>query len=245
MPNEKIKTTGISWGVSVLYEPPDNLPIATFDEEIKQEINFFAKTLFRNKEVIFGIKNKDRVRHMWAVGKTGTGKSTMLANMIIDDFKKDRGVAYIDPHGDTCEILLDYIPSHRINDVVYFNPADRDFPITLNPLEVKNQEEAELVVSGLMSIFTKVWANVWSARMEYILRNSFMTLATYPNSTLEDVLKILVNNNFRNQVLQKTTDQALIHFWKEVAPLPSLSPTLISIASYIFNSDFSDKPSYC
>ena len=215
LPSEKIKTTGISWGVSVLYEPPDNLPIATSDEEAKKEINFFAKTLFRNQEVIFGIKNKDRVRHMWAVGKTGTGKSTMMTNMIIDDFKKDRGVAYIDPHGDTCEILLDYIPSHRINDVVYFNPADRDFPITLNPLEVKNQEEAELVVSGLMSIFTKVWANVWSARMEYILRNSFMTLATYPNSTLEDVLKILVNNNFRNQVLQKTTDQALIHFWKE------------------------------
>lgn len=215
LPSEKIKTTGISWGVSVLYEPPDNLPIAVDDENIKKEINFFAKTLFKNREVIFGIKNKDRMRHMWAVGKTGTGKSTMMANMIIDDFKKDRGVAYIDPHGDTCEILLDYIPSHRINDVIYFNPADRDYPITLNPLEVKNNEEAELVVSGLMSIFTKVWANVWSARMEYILRNSFMTLATYPNSTLEDVLKILVDKNFRNQVLQKTTDSALIHFWKQ------------------------------
>jgi len=127
----------------------------------------------------------------------------MMANMIIDDFKKDRGVAYIDPHGDTCEILLDYIPGHRINDTIYFNPADRDYPITINPLEVKNQEEAELVVSGLMSIFTKVWANVWSARMEYILRNSFMTLTNYPDTTLEDVLKILVNKNFRDRVLEK------------------------------------------
>ncbi len=215
LPTEKIKTSGINWGVSVLYEPPENLPVATEDESTKKEINFFAKTLFRNKEVIFGIKNKDRLRHIWTVGKTGTGKSTMMANMIIDDFKKDRGVAYIDPHGDTCEILLDYIPSHRINDTIYFNPADKDYPITINPLEVKNQEEAELVVSGLMSIFTKVWANVWSARMEYILRNSFMTLTNYPDTTLEDVLKILVNKNFRDRVLEKTTDQALVHFWKE------------------------------
>lgn len=215
LPSEKIKVMGINWGHSVLYEPPDNLPTATTDEEAKKEINFFAKTVFRNQEVIFGIKNKDRTRHIWAVGKTGTGKSTMMANMIIDDFKKDRGVAYIDPHGDTCEILLDYIPSHRINETVYFNPADRDFPIVINPLEVTNKEEAELVVSGLMSIFTKVWANVWSARMEYILRNSFMSLTEYPNATLADVLKILVDRGFRNNVLQKVTDPSLVHFWKE------------------------------
>jgi hypothetical protein len=215
MPSEKIKVAGISWGTSVLYEPPENLPIASVNEEEKKNINFFAKTTFRNQEVIFGIKNKDRMRHIWTVGKTGTGKSTMMVNMIIDDFKKGRGVAYIDPHGDNCETLLDYIPSHRINDTIYFNPADRNYPIKINPLEVRNKEEAELVVSGLMSIFTKVWANVWSARMEYILRNSFMSLTEYPNATLEDVLKILVNKNFRNSVMQKITDPSLIHFWRE------------------------------
>ncbi len=215
LPSEKIKVAGIGWGHSVLFEPPENLPIATPDEEAKKDINFFAKTIFRNQEVIFGIKNKDRTRHIWAVGKTGTGKSTMMANMIIDDFKKGRGVAYIDPHGDTCDTLLDYIPSHRINDTVYFDPSDRDFPIVINPLEVTNKEEAELVVSGLMSIFTKVWANVWSARMEYILRNSFMSLTEYPNATLADVLKILVDKGFRNNVLQKVTDPSLVHFWKE------------------------------
>ena len=216
LPSEKIKTASIAWGSAVLSEPPDNLPIALVaNEEDKAHINFFAKTQFKNRESIFGIKDVDRRRHIWAVGKTGTGKSTMIANMIIDDFKKDRGVAYIDPHGDTCEVLLDYIPRHRINDTIYFNPADKDFPITLNPLEVTNREEAELVVSGLMSIFTKVWANVWSARMEYILRNSFMTLAEIPNTTFEDVLKILVNRGFRERALEKVTDQALIHFWRE------------------------------
>src|SRR3989344_772770 len=216
LPSEKIKIPSILWGTSVLSEPPINLPVATdLTDDEKKTINFFAKTLFKNHESIFGIKDEDRLRHVWTVGKTGTGKSTMVANMAIDDFKKGRGVAIIDPHGDLCEDLLDYIPKGRINDTIYFNPADRDFPIAVNPLEVTNREEAEIIVSGLMSIFTKVWANVWSARMEYILRNSFMTLAGIPDTTLEDVLKILVNQNFRNRILSKINDRALIAFWKD------------------------------
>lgn len=216
LPSEKIKTASIAWGTAVLSEPPDNLPAAIdADEESKKKINFFARTQFKNRDTIFGLKEEDRMRHLWSVGKTGTGKSTMLANMAIDDLKKDRGVAYIDPHGDTVDILLNYIPKHRINNTVVFNPADKDFPINLNPLEVTNREEAELVVSGLMSIFTKVWANVWSARMEYILRNSFMTLAEQPNTTLADVLKLLSNKRYRDDIVAKTHDMALVHFWRE------------------------------
>ena len=216
LPSEKIKIPSILWGKAIFSEPPENLPasIDATDEE-KKKINFFAKTLFKNKETIFGIKDNDRTRHIWTVGKTGTGKSTMIANMGIDDFKKDRGIGIIDPHGDLCDDVLDYIPSHRINDTIYFNPADRDFPIVLNPLEVTNREEAELVVSGLMAIFTKVWANVWSARMEYILRNAFMTLSEVPNTTLEDVLKILSNQSYRNKIVGKLDDSALVHFWQE------------------------------
>jgi hypothetical protein len=216
LPSEKIKTPTIAWGTSVLSEPPNNLPVALgTTEEQKATINFFAKALFKNRETIFGIKDIDRTRHIWTVGKTGTGKSTMIANMAIDDLKKGRGLGVIDPHGDLVDELLDFIPKSRINDTIYFNPADREYPITLNPLEVTNREEAELVVSGLMSIFTKVWANVWSARMEYILRNSFMTLSEVPNATLEDVLKILSNQSYRNKVLSKINDQALVHFWKQ------------------------------
>lgn len=216
LPSEKIKVPTIVWGTAVLSEPPNNLPVSTdLGDEEKQTINFFAKTLFKNHETIFGIKDVDRLRHIWTVGKTGTGKSTMIANMVIDDFKKGRGVAVIDPHGDLCDDILDYIPKSRINDTIYFNPADRDFPINVNPLEVVNREEAELVVSGLMSIFTKIWENVWSARMEYILRNCFMTLSEVENSTLEDVLKLLSNNSFRNRTLSKIQDQTLINFWKD------------------------------
>jgi len=216
LPSEKIKIPSILWGTNVLSEPPANLPTAAnLTDEQKGQINFFAKTLFKNKETIFGIKSEDRYRHIWTVGKTGTGKSTMIANMAIDDLKKGRGLGVIDPHGDLCDDILDYIPSSRINETIYFNPADTDFPISLNPLEVTNREEAELVVSGLMAIFTKVWANVWSARMEYILRNSFMTLSEVSDATLADVLKLLSNQSYRNKVVSKISDTALAHFWKE------------------------------
>ena len=216
LPSDKIKTPTIAWGTSVLSEPPDNLPTAlNVSEEEKQQINFFGRTIFKNRDVIFGIKDKDRRRHVWTIGKTGTGKSTLLINMAIDDMKKGRGLAYIDPHGDACEILLDYIPKSRINDVVYFNPADKDYPIVINPLEVTNREEAEIVTSGLMAIFTKVWENVWSARMEYILRNSFLTMAQAGNATLEDVLRLLVDKNMRARVLDVVKDPSLVQFWKE------------------------------
>ncbi len=215
LPSEKIKVPSILWGTSVLSEAPENLPVAqNASDQEKLKINFFAKTMYKNSEQIFGIRETDRRRHVWVVGKTGTGKSTLIQNMAIDDFKKSRGIGIIDPHGDTCEMILDYIPSHRINDTVYFNPADRDYPISINPLEVTNREEAELVVSGLMSIFTKVWANVWSARMEYILRNSFLTLSHVENTTLADVLKLLSDKGYRDKILEKVNDASLIHFWK-------------------------------
>jgi len=216
LPSEKIKTSSIIWGTKVLSEPPENLPAAIdLTDEQKKNINFFARTQFKNREAVFGLKTADRRRHVWALGKTGTGKSTLIANMAIDDFKKNRGVAVIDPHGDLCDDLLNYIPRSRINDTIYFNPADREYPISINPLEVKNKEEGELVASGLMSIFTKVWANVWSARMEYILRNSFLTLTQIPGSTLQDVLKLLGSSNFRERALSKIDDPALEHFWTQ------------------------------
>lgn len=221
LPSEKIKATSIVWGNSILSEAPEKLPIAlSASDETKHKINFFAKTTFKNKDTVFGIKDEDRRRHIWCIGKTGTGKSTLIANMVIDDLKKGRGVAIIDPHGDLSGTILNYIPSSRINDVVYFNPSDKEYPITINPLEVTSKEEAELVVSGIVSIFNKLFGYSWGPRLEYILRNTLLTLSEVPGSTLVDVLTILSDRGFRTKVISKLQDSTLIRFWKEFNEMP-------------------------
>jgi type IV secretory pathway VirB4 component len=209
-------------------------------DEAKQSINFFGKAVFKNREVIFGINDKDRRRHIWTIGKTGTGKSTMIANMAIDDLKKGRGIAVIDPHGDLCEILLDYVPKSRINDVIYFNPADKDYPIVINPLEVTNKEEAELVVSGIVSIFNKIFGFSWGPRLEYILRTSLLTLSDVPNTTLKDIPLLLTNQSYRNQIVSKITEPTLKSFWvDEFDKMPpnlqkeAISPILNKVGQFV------------
>lgn len=241
LPSEKIKTSGIAWGTKVLSEPPENLPNAiTTKEDDRDHVNFFGKTVFKNRDTIFGIKDIDRRRHIWAIGKTGTGKSTLIANMAIDDLKKDRGLAIIDPHGDLCDIVLNYIPKHRINDVIYFNPADTGYPIVINPLEVTNNEEAELVVSGIVSIFNKIFGFSWGPRLEYILRNSLFTLAQYPNSTLKDVPLLLTNKSFRQKVENTISDPTMAAFWRdEFDKMPerlqqeAISPILNKVGQFV------------
>jgi hypothetical protein len=241
LPSDKIKVTGIAWGTKVLSEPPENLPNAiTITEEEKANVNFFGKTVFKNKDTIFGIKDIDRRRHIWAIGKTGTGKSTLIANMAIDDLKKDRGIAVIDPHGDLCDTILDYIPKHRINDVIYFNPADTSYPIVINPLEITNNEEAELVVSGIVSIFNKIFGFSWGPRLEYILRNSLYTLALVPNSTLKDVPLLLTNKDFRQKIEANVTDSTMLSFWRdEFDKMPerlqaeAISPILNKVGQFV------------
>lgn len=241
LPSDKIKVTGIAWGTKVLSEPPENLPNAIVaTEEDKQSINFFGKTIFKNKDTIFGIKNIDRRRHVWAIGKTGTGKSTLIANMAIDDLKKDRGLAIIDPHGDLTDIILNYIPKRRINDVIYFNPADISNPIVINPLEVTNSEEAELIVSGIVSIFNKIFGFSWGPRLEYILRNSLMTLAEVPSSTLKDIPLLLTNKSFRQKIESNLKDPTLLSFWRdEFDKMPeklqqeSISPILNKVGQFV------------
>ena len=241
LPSEKIKTSGIAWGTKVLSEPPENLPNAiNASEEDRLHVNFFGKTIYKNRDTIFGIKDIDRRRHVWAIGKTGTGKSTLIANMAIDDIKKDRGLAVIDPHGDLCDIILNYIPKRRINDVIYFNPADTGNPIVINPLEVTNSEEAELVVSGIVSIFNKIFGFSWGPRLEYILRNSLYTLALVPNSTLKDVPLLLTNKAFRQKVENTVSDPSMLSFWRdEFDKMPdrlqaeAISPILNKVGQFV------------
>ncbi len=180
---------------------------------LPNEITFFAKTNFRNEERVFGIKTDDRRRHMYVIGKTGMGKTNMLENLAIQDIQKGHGIAFIDPHGDTAEKLIKAIPANRINDVIYFNPADQDFPIAFNVLEKVDPEYRHLVASGLVGVFKKIWADSWGPRLEYILRNAIMALLEYPGSTLLGVTRILVDKNYRDRVVEKVTDPVIKSFW--------------------------------
>lgn len=214
LPGLQTKLPNIAWAASVApTEAPSNLPI--FDTKEAKSINYFAKTQFKNAPTTFGLKLEDRLRHVYILGKSGTGKSTLLENMAIDDFKKDKGVAFIDPHGDSINNLLNYIPSHRVNDTIYFNPADRDQPITLNILETANPEQSELVVSGIIAIFHKLYGKFWGPRMQYIFRNALLTLVEIPNSTLPDVVKILSDLAFRQSIYLHIKNQALLSFWQK------------------------------
>ena len=206
----------IAWGKTLLGEPPENLPVITdaTDEE-KQDINFFAKTDFKNKDTIFGIKTADRRKHIYTIGKTGAGKSTLVANMAIDDIRKGRGVGIIDPHGDLSEIILDYIPKRRMNDVVYLEPFDTERPFSLNVLEIKNKQHKDLIASGIVSIFSKIYADSWGPRLEYILRNTIFSLLEIPGSTLIDALRILSDAEYRRRVVPQIQDPVIRNFWEQ------------------------------
>lgn len=178
-----------------------------------EKITFFAKTDARGKDTPFGIKAKDRARHMYVIGKTGMGKSTMLENMAIQDIKNGEGIAFIDPHGATAEKLLDFIPEERIDDVLYFAPFDMQFPVSFNVMEDVGPDKRHLVVSGLMSTFKKIWVDAWSARMEYILSNTLLALLEYPDSTLLGVNRMLSDKKYREAVVDNIQDPSVKSFW--------------------------------
>ena len=187
----------------------------------ESKITILAQTNFRNQQTKFGVKTDDRRRHIYVIGKTGTGKTVLLENMAIQDIQEGHGVAVVDPHGEFAERVLDFIPSSRINDVIYFNPADLDYPLTFNIMEKVDPEYRHLVVSGLMGVFKKIWPDVWSARMEYILRNSILALLEYPGSTLLGINRLLADKDFRQKVIDKVTDPSVKAFWNtEFAKYP-------------------------
>jgi len=179
------------------------------------EVNYFASANFRGESKKFGIKLDDRRRHMYVIGKTGMGKSTMLENMIIQDMQSGKGMAVVDPHGDLVEKVVDFIPSDRINDVVYFNPSDLDHPIAFNILEQVGPEYKNLVANGLVGVFKKIWADSWGPRLEYILINSILSLLEYPGSTLLGVTRMLVDAKYRKKVVKNISDPVVKQFWIE------------------------------
>ena len=181
-------------------------------------ITFFAQTSFRGKQVKFGIKQDDKRRHIYIIGKTGMGKTELIKNMIIQDIVNGKGVCFVDPHGSAAEEVLLLIPENRVKDVVYFNPADLENPIAFNIMEDVGAEYRHLIAGGIMTVFKKIWPDVWSSRMEYILNNTILALLEVPGSTLLGINRLLSDVEWRDTIIAQVKDPIIKSFWtKEFA----------------------------
>lgn len=178
------------------------------------DITPIGYTNWRNQNIPFGIKDKDRLGHIYCIGKTGMGKSTLLQKMAMSDITKGKGCGIIDPHGDVAKYLLERIPEDRKKDLVYINLADENV-IAYNPLHAVHPNYHNLVTSGLISTFKKIWADSWGPRMEYILRFSLLTLLQYPYATLLDIQPLLTDPQFREKVLEYVKDDYIFDFWRK------------------------------
>jgi len=180
-----------------------------------EEIEALGETTFREQRRVFGIRPKDRRHHIYIVGKTGTGKSTLIKNMIIQDLRANHGVALVDPHGDLVEDLLNFIPKSRTNEVIYFNPADESHAMAINILETKGADEKHLVASSLISVFKHLWKEFWGPRLEHILYNAVVALMDTPGQTLLGVYRLLVDDEFRKLIVGNIKDPIVKMFWTE------------------------------
>lgn len=191
--------------------PPVNLPSAQIAES--PDISTFALTNFRNDNIPFGIKHLDRRRHLYVVGKTGMGKSKLLELLMYSDIHAGRGFAILDPHGDLAEQILKYIPNNRINDVIYYNPADEVHPIGFNPLEVTDRAFYQQVVTGFTAIFKKLFISGWNPRLEHILRFITLALLETRGASVVDIPRLLINKTYRQDVISQIQDPVVKDFW--------------------------------
>ncbi len=184
------------------------------DYESKKSLTYIGITNYRSTNLRFGIKDIDRLAHIFCIGKTGVGKSTLLTNMALSDITKGKGLSVIDPHGDVAETLLNNIPKSRKKDLIYFNPSDTANTVFFNPLHGVHPQYHHLVASGLVSVFKKIWGDSWGPRMEYILRFSLLTLLEYPGATLLDIQPLLTDTLHRDKILEHVHNEATIAFWQ-------------------------------
>lgn len=225
LPNISVETPNIIWSRARKAEPPMDLPVVGMDD-----VNVFAQTDYRGQKIQFGLKRADRRRHFYLLGKTGVGKSTVFKNMIISDIIAGEGCCFIDPHGDTVEELLDYIPQNRKDDVIYFNPGDSNNPIGFNLLELDNPSQRDLVADGVVEVFKKQFEFSWGPRLQYLLTNTVATALEAQGTTLLSINRLLMDRNYRKFILKQVKDPILIKFWEEEYAQMSANPKLVSEA---------------
>jgi len=237
-PNLTVKTPNISWVRSRKLEPPVDLPLR--EESEKEGFTLLGRTNFRGSKVEFGIQDADRRRHVYIIGKTGMGKSTLLENMIYSDIMEGKGVGVVDPHGDLADMVLSFVPPNRTNDVVLIDPADRDFPVAFNMLENIDPSMNTIVCSGLIGIFKKIYAESWGPRLEHILRNTILSLLESQGATMLGVTRILQDDDFRKKIVAKITDPIVKSFWvnefdkmQDKFRIEAISPILNKVGQFL------------
>lgn len=211
LPHTTVETPNIVWATTKTAEPPSNIPIA--QPGLEEAVSLFGVTNFRGDNTVFGILRADRGRHMYLLGQTGTGKSGALELLTLSDIYYDKGFAVIDPHGDYAQHVLSFIPESRVEDVVYFNPADTAHPIGFNPLEVTDPTLKGHISSELVGVLKRLFAESWGPRLEYILRYTLLALLDYPNATMLDITRMLTDKKFRAGVIAYIEDPVVKSFW--------------------------------
>jgi len=210
-PTTTVEANAIQRSGAKKGEAPFNVPLKEVEDP--SALTIIGKTDFRNKYSEFGVKLDDRKRHIYVIGKSGTGKSTLLENMVIDDINLGRGVIVVDPHGEFADKIIDSIPERRIQDVVVLDPADREWPIAFNLLEYVGEDFKGMVASGFVGIFKKIFGNSWGPRLEHILRNTVLALLETPGSTMLGIPRMLTDKQFRESVVVNITDPVIKDFW--------------------------------
>ena len=207
-PLSNIETPNISWVYSRKSEPPADLPT--------ENCNFIGETMYRNKKVKFGLRNnEDRLRHLYVIGKSGTGKSTLFESMISQDIANGAGVGVLDPHGETIERVLERIPDNRVDDIIYFDPSDTERPIGLNLMQIEDPSQKNLMASGLVSAIKQHFDFSWGPRLEYLLNYSILTLLEVPGTTMLGITRLLGDQNYQRYILHQVKDPVVVKFWEE------------------------------
>lgn len=210
LPHTTVETPNIVWATTKTAEPPATLP--SYGKVPEKEISLYGTTNFRGSNTMFGLLRADRGRHVYILGQTGTGKSGLLELLTLSDIYYDQGFAVIDPHGDYATNILRYIPERRIKDVIYFNPADTEFPIGFNPLEITDSASKGQVSSELVGVLKRMFDS-WGPRLEYILRFTILALLDYPEATMLDITRMLTEKRFREEVISHIDDPVVKNFW--------------------------------
>lgn len=214
LPHTNVETPNIVWASSKTAEPPAKLPLITGDPAIDENISAFGLTNFRGINHQFGMLRSDRSRHVYIIGQTGAGKSGTLELFALSDIFHNHGYAIIDPHGDLAVDNMRFIPGSRMQDVVYFNPADTGYPLGFNPLEVTNPNQKTNISSEVIGVLKRMFGESWGPRLEYILRYTILALLDRPSTTMLDITRMLTDKKFRNETLDYCQDTVVLNFWK-------------------------------